>query len=101
MAKTKIIKPKPSGFFLDGPALNLIGKFFGGSIIKTKEDLIDKLTRSQQVRLGDGLEVALTTDDLHALRQQSIGMSRPFDEYVREFVIDSVGLQLNGFMPRR
>ena len=81
---------------LTAKQVNDIALLMGGTIIKDGQDLVDKLSRSQQIRMGDGIELRLNSDDLWALRQQSIGMSRDYVEYVSEFVADAVTWQLQG-----
>lgn len=73
---------------------------FGGSSIKDAEELVTKLEQTQTIRIqrpeDEPVSVQMSTDDLWQLRQQSVGMSRDYQEYVKEFVEDCINLQLNG-----
>ncbi len=87
---------KPEGFNLTQAQMNEIQALFGGSLIKSGEELVEKLKRSQTIRFTDEISVPLTTDELWTLKQQSIGMGREFQLYAKEFVEDALSLQLNG-----
>lgn len=97
-----ITVPTGPGWLLISPdQRNELIALLGGSLIKDGADLVSKLKRSQEVRTPEGFNLILTTEDLWALKQQAIGMSRPYEEYVKEFVQDAVAIQLNGFVGRR
>lgn len=73
-----------------------ISKLLGGELVKDGKDLVDKLTRSQTVRFNSEVEIELPKDMLWQLKQQSIGMSRPYDEYTKEFVMEAITYHLGG-----
>lgn len=86
---------------LNAIQISKIQDLFGGAPLKDGDDLIEKLTRTQQIRLGDGVTVTLTPEDLWQLKQQAIGMSRDYKEYVKSSVEEAVGYHLNGFFVPR
>lgn len=68
-----------------------------GVVLKSPAQLVEVLRASQTIRLGDGVEVELPADDLYALQQQAVGMGAPsFEEYIKEFVVESINYQLYG-----
>lgn len=83
-------------FILTQDQLNQIRELLDGRLLESPEALVALLKRSQTVRLGDGIDLTLPVEDLHSLKQQSIGMGRPYLEYVKEFVEDAVSFQLYG-----
>lgn len=86
----------PPRFVLTNEQVQKINALFAGSVVKNGDDLVDKLTRSQQVRLNDGIDIVLTTDELWQLKQQAMGMRREYLEYAKEQLEDALSLYLNG-----
>ncbi len=83
-------------FILTNEQVQKLNALFAGAVVKSGDDLIDKLTRSQQVRLNDGIDILLTTDELWQLKQQAQGMRREYQEYAKEQLEDALSLYLNG-----
>ena len=83
-------------FILTKEQVTELNALFAGAIVKSGADLLDKLRRSQQVRLNDGIDITLTTDELWQLKQQAQGMRRDYQEYAKEQLEDALSLYLNG-----
>lgn len=78
--------------------VNDISLLMGGTLIRNAEELVAKLKQSQQVRSKEGFTLDLDTDTLWALKQQSLGMTTDYEQYVGQFVKDAVHWQLYGFV---
>ena len=90
------VKEEDIRFVLTKAQVAELNSLFAGSIVKSGDDLLDKLRRSQQVRLNDGIDIILTTDELWQLKQQAMGMRREYQEYAKEQLEDALSLYLNG-----
>jgi len=90
------VKEEDIRFILTKAQVTELQGMFAGSTIRSGDDLMDKLRRSQQVRLSDGIDITLTTDELWQLKQQSTGMRRDYLEYAKEQLEDALSLYLNG-----
>jgi hypothetical protein len=86
-----------TGLTLSPKQVNDISLLFGGSLVKSSEDLMDKLRRSQTIRFMDGVSVTLNSDVLWSLQQQAQGMSIPYEDYVKQFIENAIQWQLQGF----
>jgi len=97
------LKPKEPLLIFEALHLRQLSELFGGIIFKSPDELIKKLKDTQHLRVTDNVELKLTTDDLYQIKQQSIGMGRPYDEYFQDFITEAVQLLLYGSyaQPRR
>lgn len=106
---TKNVKPQPevvdvfkqTGIYLSGAHSNQISEYLGGVMVKTFEELLDRLKKTQKIRINGDVDIVMSADDLAVIRGYADGMGRPYEEYLKEFIEDAIGMAVNGCTPVR
>jgi len=83
------IDTKQPYIIMDGPHLTQLSLLLNGLLIRSADDLIKEIRRTQRVRV-DGIDVTLDSDTLSMLFSQAEGMGIEPEEYIRQAVVNGL-----------